>query len=227
MNRWARLSLVLMICLIAGCAAAPQQPVRINAETLTGRIGVVMSALPRPDMLITGANCLTCLEIASAANAPLTDHAHTLSTSALAKLKDETAELLRSKGADVILIDENINVAELPDYATIAANKPLKDHTALKQKYPVDKLLVINITALGFVRTYAAYDPTSEPKAMLEGSAYIINLGNNTYEWYEPIKLTLTAGSAWDQPPSFPALTRAYLQILQAGKDKVLKSLSR
>jgi hypothetical protein len=225
MNRYIQLSLGLMVVLIAGCAAPPQQPLRFSPDALTSRIGIAMAPLPTVITHIIGADCLTCLEIASAANAPLSNYAQTLSNKELSRLKDETAELLRNKGVDVTVIAEDINVAALPDNFVLSPNAPLKDHTALKQKYQLDKILFINITALGFVRTYAAYEPTSEPKAMLEGSAYIVNLSNNTYEWYEPIKLTLTGGPAWDEPPNFPTLTRAYAQILRAGKDKILTPL--
>jgi len=87
--------------------------------------------------------------------------------------------------------------------------------------------LVIDITALGFTRTYSAYIPTSDPKSLLRGAGYMVNLSNNTYEWYLPVVVSKGADRNWDEPPKFPALTNAYFQGLELGKDRFLEPFGK
>ena len=86
---------------------------------------------------------------------------------------------------------------------------------------------MIDITALGFTRTYSAYIPTSDPKALLRGAGYIVNLNNNTYEWYMPVIITKSADKNWDEPTKFPGLTNAYFHALELGKDRFFEPLGK
>jgi len=118
-------------------------------------------------------------------------------------------------------------VGALSDYGTKGPNIAKKDFSALQKKYKVDRLLVIEIASLGFVRTYSAYIPTSDPKGVLQGSGYIVNLNSNTYEWYLPVNISKSADKNWDEPPKFPGLTNAYFQVLELGKDAFLQPFSK
>jgi hypothetical protein len=208
-----------------GCASAPQQPVSLSHDVVSpqaGSIGVAVTALPKIDTQFPGANCLLCLAAASITNSSLTTYAHTLPNEDILKLKSDAADLLRKKGANVIVIEEDLNVSALPDSGTKGPNIAIKDFSTLKQKYKIDKLLVISVTSLGFTRTYSAYIPTSDPKALLQGLGYIVNLNNNTYDWYQPVFVIKSADQNWDEPPKFPGLTNAYFQALEIGKDNFL-----
>ena len=99
-----------------------------------------------------------------------------------------------------------------PDFAA-------KDFSSLKSQLNVDRLLVIDINALGALRTYSAYIPTSDPKAVLRGTGYIVNLSNNALDWYLPVNILKSAEQSWDEPPKFPGLTNAYFQAIEVGKD--------
>jgi len=204
----SRLSLALaaIAFLFVGCAGVPQNPVQLAPDTLTSktsRIGVAMTPLPKVDTHLPGAGCLLCLAAASIANSSLTTHTQKLPYEDLPKLKNDMADLIRKKGSEVTVIT--------------------KDFSSLQKKHNIDKLLVVDVTMLGMLRTYSAYIPTSDPKGVLQGLGYLVNLSNNTYEWYMPVYITKSADGAWDEPPSFPGLTNAYFQALEMGKDSFLK----
>lgn len=222
-----RLILAIILILLGGCATIPQQePITLAEGAFTaksGRMGVAMTPLPKVDTSFPGANCLLCIGVASAANSALTDHTRTLPYEDLPKLKNSVADLLRKKGVNATVIAEDILIDTLPDYAAKGENTAHKDFSSLKQKYNVDKLVVINITALGVWRDYSAYIPTSDPKAVMQGKGYLVNLKNNTYEWYMPVNIVKSADGKWDEPPKFPGLTNAYFQSLEIGKDSFLK----
>jgi hypothetical protein len=222
--------IILVVAIFAcGCASVQQQPVTLSRDVVgsqAGRIGVAMTALPKLDTQFPGADCLLCLAAASIANKSLTAYTHTLTYEDLPKLKDEVANLLKKKGAEVIVIEENLNINNLQDFGTKGPNIALKNFSPLKQKYNIEKLLVIDINSLGFIRTYASYAPTSDPKGILKGTGFIVNLSNNTYDWYQPVNVTKSAESNWDEPPKFPGLTNAYFQAMEIGKDNFLRPFS-
>src|SRR6266478_1217995 len=124
------------------------------------------------------------------ANTSLTTHAQKLGQEDLPKLKNQVADLIEKRGGQVTLIEENINLDALPSSSAKGANVAKKDFSSLRTKYNIDKLVVINITGLGFVRTYQAYIPSSDPKGYVRGTGYLVNLSNNTYEWYLPLDVT-------------------------------------
>jgi hypothetical protein len=218
------------VALLSGCATPQQPAVGLGQETLSpksGRIGVVMTALPKVDTRFPGADCLLCMAAANATNSTLTSHTQTLSHEDLPKLKDEMATLIRKKGVDVMVIGEELKLDALPEVPTKGPNIATKDHSALRAKYNVDKLLVIDISTLGIMRPYSAYVPTGAPRGILEGRGYIVNLSNNSYEWYQRVQVYRAADGQWDEPPKFPGLTNAYFQVLELGKDDFLKPFSQ
>ena len=223
----ARILGVCAVVILGACATKPQQPVQLAPDAVgpqSGRIGVAMTKLPDVDTHLPGASCLLCMATAAAANSSLTDYAKTLSYEDLPELKNELAKLLAKKGANAIVISDAIDVDNLSSFSGEGTNVAKKDFSPVQQKYGVDKLLLIDITALGFQRTYSAYIPTSDPKGVFRGSASIVNLKSNTYEWYMPVQVLKSADKQWDEPPKFPGLTNAYYQALELGKDQLRKA---
>jgi hypothetical protein len=214
------------IGILHGCVTAPQAPIEYSQDALSaksGRVGVAMSTLPKVDTEFPGASCLLCYAAAAAANSSLTSYAHTLPYEDLPKLKNDMADALRKKGVDAIVIADPVDVEALSKNENAGPNLARKDFSPLKSKYMVDKLLMIQITNMGFIRTYSAYVPTSEPKAELHGTGYLVNLKNNAYEWYMPVNVSKAADKNWDEPPQFPGLTNAYYQMLEVSKDSYMK----
>jgi hypothetical protein len=219
-----------VVFVLGGCAGPRQLPVELNQDSVSakaGRIGVASTALPKVDTHLPGAGCLLCMAAASVANSSLTTYANTLPYEDLPKLKDLIADQLRKKGLQVVVIPEDIRVDALDDYKSETPNTARKNYSPLQKKYNVDRVLVVSIQSLGFIRTYSSYIPTSDPKGMLEGLGYIVNLSNNSYEWYLPVNITRSADKTWDEPPKFPGLTNTYFQVLELGKDAFLGPFSK
>jgi len=187
------------------------------------RVGVAMTALPKHTTQVPGAGCLLCLAAAAGANSDLSAYSKTLSNENLPKLKEDIAELLKKNGIDTVVIPDEIQLSDLPKHKTKGVNIAVKNFSSLRQKYGIDKLLLIDITALGFMRTYSAYFPTSDPNAFFAGTGYIVDLNSNVYEWYQPMAITKSAEAEWKEPPSYPGLTNAYFQALEMGRDELLR----
>ena len=224
MKSSAVLLLLLVSAQLCGCAGNPQLPVPFADNALTaqsGRFGVAMTALPKVDTSFPGAGCLLCLATASAADSSLTKHTHMLAAEDLLTLKDGIADRLRKKGVEVSVIAENLNSRQLKDFPGGGVNVAKKDFRALKDKYKVDHLVVIDITSVGFVRNYAAYISTGDPVAELAGTISVVNLSTNAYDFFLQINQSKGAEGAWNEPPDFPNLTNAFYSVVESGKDAV------
>ncbi|MGZ3158474.1 MAG: hypothetical protein ACXU7H_05265 [Burkholderiaceae bacterium] len=219
------LAITAFAILLSGCVTPPQTPIGLKQDALsskTTRIGVAMTTLPKTDTHLPGAGCLLCLAAASMANSTLTTYTQTLPQEDIISLKNDVANALRKKGMDVTVIPESITLDSLPDFSNKGPNIAIKDFSSIQKKYKIDKLLVVDITMIGMIRTYANYFPTSDPKAVVQGKGYIINLSSNGYEWYYPIDVQKGTDKNWDEPPKFPGLTNAYFQAIEIGKDRFL-----
>jgi hypothetical protein len=189
-----------------------------------GKVGVAMTPLPKVDTRFPGADCLLCLAVASGMNSALTDHVRTLPYEDLPELKKQAAAAIVRKGGTALVIDEDLKMDALSAFPGDQPNYARKDFRSLRDKHGVDRLMVVQIDVLGVWRNYASYVPTSDPKAVIKGMAYMVNLRTNAYEWYAPIDIA-KSGAVWDQPPKYPDVTNAYFQVLELGKDVVLKPL--
>ncbi|WP_222620381.1 hypothetical protein [Variovorax sp. PAMC28562] len=213
---------------LAGCAT-PQLPLPLNGGALSnksGKVGIAMAVLPKPNTFFPGADCLLCIGIVSAVNSSLTTHAQALPTDDLAALQQELASLVKKKGAEPVVINEPLDVTTLPNFGTSGPNIARKDFTSLRLKYGVEKLLFVQVSSVGYVRTYASYFPTSEPKARISSITSLIDLRSNTYDWFLPVTALKAADGAWDEAPKYPGLTNAYFQAIESHRDEVTKAIA-
>lgn len=216
---------VVVSAFLGGCATTPQGAVAPSGDFITrheGRVGVVMSTLPKVDTSFPGADCLLCMGAASAANSSLTSHTHTLGTDEVATYKSNMVDALRKKGFTVVDIADSLDIGKLPSAQQKTPGHATKDFSSLKAKYAVDKLCVLEVRQLGIERTYAAYIPTSDPHAIVRGQAYLVDLSSNAYDWYQPVSVTTAAEGKWDEPPAFPGLTNAYFQAIEKARDQYI-----
>jgi hypothetical protein len=225
---------LLAVAVLAGCAGPVQQPVDLAADYFSagkarpGRIGVVVAELPKPDTQFPGASCLLCIGVANLAHTAMTAEVQKFSTAELNPLAADLAALLKKRGLDAVVVDEKLKVADLPDLgASDPTNKSRKNFGALKAKHKLDRLLVVDITALGVWRSYSAYVPTDLPKAVLYGTVSLVELNTHALEWYLPLQLSRGADGAWDEPPKFPGLSNAYYQVLETAMDMMKKPLGK
>jgi hypothetical protein len=211
---------------LAACQTAPQNPISLNKDTLgadKGRVAVAMR-VAAPDLYLPGAGCLLCMAAATIANTSLNTYAKTLKVDEMTQFKAEIVEMLRKKGIDAVAIDAPLDFEKMPDLK-LGPNMATKDFSSVAKGF--DRLLVVNVQQIGFVRTYAAYIPTSDAKATIDGVAYMVNLKSNAYEWYDHVTVTRSADGKWDEAPAFPGLTNAYFQAIEQAKDRMKTPFSQ
>ena len=118
--------LAAAVIALSGCAGTPQQNLELAPGVLSaqsGRLGIVMTTMPKVDTTFPGADCLLCMATASLANTTLTSYTQTLPTEDLTKLKQEVADLMQKKGINVTIIEESINLENLPKWRARSNSK--------------------------------------------------------------------------------------------------------
>ena len=182
----------------------------------------MVSNLPELDVYLPGAGCLLCIGLAESMNSSLSSHVDSLNAEEFSVVKSELAQRLKAKGVNVVPIEQPVDVSELPKYSSDLPNTAKNDFSALKEQYDISHLLIVDVQYLGMWRSYANYVPTTDPVAYLKATSYMVNLDNNTYEWFLPIELKKSADGDWDEPPNFPGLTNAYYQVLAEGREEIV-----
>jgi len=222
---------ILLFSLLGGCVTNPQGSVQTGEEFWKQnsqiKVGVVMTSLPTLDVFLPGASCLLCLIAAETANSSLSKHVNTLSIQDLGELKAALAKNIETKGASTVIIDDAIDLKKLSKFKSKLENSAVKDYSSYSNQDGITHLAVIHLRSAGMNRTYANYIPTSDPKAVFSGSIYMVDLATNTYQSYESFSISKAARSNWKESPNFPALTNAFYQAIESGKEIILNSLLR
>ena len=224
-----RISLIVSALGLAACAAAPQLPVAMKATAIepdAGRIGIMATKVPEPDSAFPGASCLLCLAAANLNHTTLKGHIATLSSDDLKRISPDLQAELQRLGADVVVIDQAFDASQWPDNATKEPGFSPKDLRAAAARYDIGRLLVVELNAVGIHRSYSAYVPVAPPAAVVYGMSFLVDLRNNAYDWYYPIRFQQQAEGEWDEPPSFPGLTNAYYGAIERTRDELVRQMS-
>jgi hypothetical protein len=211
---------------LSGCASSPQLPVPLATSAMgatAGKVGVALNIVEKADTYFPGASCLLCYGLASAANSTLTAHVVKQPIDDVVQFQADVVTALSKKQTSVVALPRTWKLDIYPKVKSDQPNAAGLDFSALKKTNSLDRLLVINVTSLGVERTYASYIPTSEPKAFVTGTAYMVNLANNQYEWFAPFDIRRASDGKWDEPPSFPGLTNALVQAIESARTFILK----
>ena len=216
---------LLAVGLLTGCVTPPQKPVAMEQNYLqkgAKKVGVIMTEIPKPDVHLPGAACLLCIAAAEIGNSSLSDHVDTLIPDDFKLVESDLIKQLKAKKVDVVAIKDRLKLSELNEFDSNMEGAPRHDYRELRNKYGVNHLLVIDINEIGMIRKYSNYIPVDDPRAVVNGVSYLVDLSNNTFKWYKHIKVNKSASGNWDEPPSFPALTNAYYQAIETGREMIL-----
>lgn len=220
------MGIALTLSILTGCASTAIEPFAAEPETWNSEaeiiVGLSFPEFPQPNAYFPGADCLLCLAAAKGANMSLTSQAKGFSTDALSELKNEVINEIEKRGAKVVVIEEPLEINKLPKRKTEDPKGTRKDFSSYKEKFNISHLLILNIGASGISRAYSSYIPTGEPFAFVNGSSVMINLEDQSYEWYMPFSERKAADGEWKEPPTFPGLTNAYYHAQEAAKERVL-----
>lgn len=218
---------LVVVGLLGGCATAGSDfSTRPELwEQKQAVVGVAVAELPKPTTYKGGSEGIFDFAINDAKAKPLERHLSRLDISNVTGLSDRIAAYLRSRGVTVRQIKKPIKVADLKKLDQDESSPPdshrvTRDFRPLKQKYGVDKLVLITVTQVGTIRNYFGFFPIGAPSGIASLAGQAIDLTTNTLEWNQTITRTVpSADRNWNEPPQYPGLTKAVLTALDQSRD--------
>lgn len=222
---------LLSVLLLSACATITQKPLTLEQSFLTDtnpkKIGIISTKTPQPTVHLPGASCLLCIGVAKAAHSSMIDRAKTFSTDDVKLITTAFKNKISQENSSIIYIDTPLNLSKLKKKKNKnkIENIAKHDYSQFINSHNLTHLLVFNVHALGIERPYAGYVPTGDPAGYFNGTAYLVDLSTNKYEWYTPAQVRTNAGSNWKESPSYPALTNAYYQSVEKAKNLFLETM--
>lgn len=236
-RRWPAALGCAVVVALSGCAAYVPTDLHKKDELHAKGVvtGVAMAKLPAPDVFTAdakrggGAGGLLQAVIQAGMTSKLSTHTKTLDAKDAQAIADDAAQHLQRSGARVVPIAEPIVLKDLSSFDAKDGSYANKDFRPLQGKLNVDRLLVVRLDRLGFNYPIggAIPIPAGDAMAEVEGAAFIVDLRTNAFIWHRKVQVLRGVGKAWDEPPSYPALTAKFYEALEAARDEWLADLSK
>ncbi|QQZ40951.1 hypothetical protein IF690_23520 [Pseudomonas sp. SK3(2021)] len=220
--------LALLACLaLTGCANV-QQPIALDQQFWGAKeptIGVAITVLPAPELMLTGSQGLLDVAINKGVNSKLSDNVKTWEVRDLDTLPDVIVAKLQAKGYKAKRIIDQI---DLKNYKNISFREGYmtKDMTPMKAMYGVDRLLLVNVFVTGATRSYYSLVPTSVPMAQVGGQGMVVDLADNKLLWFQPFAAVQAAQGEWDEP-NYANLSNAFYQAIDSSRQQMITPFSQ
>jgi len=214
---------MLAVVLLAGCATN-QPPVAMDQNFWNEKndtIGVAMNETPTPSVRMVGQQGFLDVAFNNAMAEELKAKVATWDASSMDGLKETVASDLEQQGFSVVTIQKPFNYNDYEKNRGAEEGYLEIDVTPLKQRYDIDKLIILSSSA-GTSRSYYGMIPTSDPVALSSVSTVVVDLDDNRLVYFEPTQVTKPASGDWDEAPDYPNLTNAFYQALDESQQITL-----
>lgn len=182
--------------------------------------------MPKAGTLKMGDQGLLDAAINDAMADSLTKHLRTLSMDQFRESGQVIATFFSRHGIAAKVIPDDLDVKSLPKVKQHVNGFATRDFTALKAKYGVDQLVVLEVQAAGTIRSYYGFIPTGAPQGYFSCRGSLIDLSNNKLLWTAVGVRSVPIEKPWDQPSeSYPNVTTAFYQALEGAKTMMLQDL--
>src|SRR5471030_1638856 len=222
-----RAAITVLACLILTGCAHVQPPVPLDPQFWAAKettIGVAITVMPEPELAVTGHQGILGYVINRGVNSRLIDAVEKWQVSSLNTLPDVIVAKLQAKGYKARRIYEPV---DLSAYKETGFREGYMDHdmSAIKARYGVDRLLLLNVFTVGATRSYYVYIPLSVPKAQVSGQGMLIDLSDNKLMWFQPFATVLAAHGEWDEP-TYSSLSKAFYQAVDSSRQQMITPFS-
>jgi hypothetical protein len=216
-------TLTLLACLtLTGCANV-QPPVPLAQQFWDAKeptIGVAITVVPEPVLVLTGQQGLLDLAINKGINSKLSDNVEKWQVRDLNTLPDAIVAKLQAKGYKAKRINEPVNLTTYKE-VSFREGYTIRDLSPIKATYGVDRLLLINIQGTGATRSYYSVVPTSVPMAQVGGQGMVVDLADNKLLWFKPFAVVQAAQGEWDEP-TYTNLSNAFYQAMDTSRQQMI-----
>ena len=227
MKRVIVVLLWLSAAVLAGCAT--QGPIPLDKSYWShkpGSVGVVVVKMPKPATLRVGAQGLLDQAINSAMADSLTKHLNALSMDDFRAGGNAVAKHFSNQGIPTKFIPEELDLTTLAKVEQPQKGYAKVDFSALKARYGVDQLVVLEVVAAGTIRSYYGFIPTSAPKGYFSCRGLLVDLSNNKLLWVGTSVQQVVVEAPWDQSDeNYPHIDTAFYRAMSDGRTTMVGDL--
>lgn len=188
------------------------------------KIGVALVEFPEAGAHKAGSQGLLDVAINSALAAEMSAYLKGTDLSGFMPVKDKIAAKLEEKGAQVVVIDDMINLDNLPKYVDKDSNSKRTDYSYFKEKYDVDYIVLANIIAVGTSRKYYGFIPLGSPKGYCLAHGIMKDTAEDKTTWEYTTnykKSVVKVDGEWDAPPDYPDLSVAVQKAITNAAEEL------
>jgi hypothetical protein len=217
----------LAAAVLAGCAT--QGPIPLDKSYWSHKpasVGVIVVKMPKPATLKMGAQGLLDQAINSAMADSLTKHLNSLSMDDFRTAGNAIAKHFSSQGIPTKFIPEELDLTTLAKVEQPQKGYTKLDYSALKARYGVEQLVVLEVMAAGTIRNYYGFIPTSAPKGYFSCRGSLVDLTNNKLLWVGSSVQEVVVEAPWDQSgEGYPHINTAFYRALSDGRTTMVGDL--
>lgn len=230
------IGILAIACTVVGCATNTTSPDLVVQHAFwkdkNSITGVVLATPPRATEYRVGSQGFFSNGVSYGTPEALQKHLKTLDTTRVSTLAEKIVDFLQDKGLKAVTIDESLDVSKLPVYKTkgtpTQAHFAVKDFRNLRQRYKVDRLIVLSLRKFGTVRDYNGITPVRDARAISDLNGQMINLKTNQLEWNQDVQHTSqNVQKECDVPPDFPGLTQALYGTLSQSQQLLFQQFTQ
>jgi len=211
------LSAVALLAL-GGCASVQPQ-IALKPEFKRQKqetVAIVVGKLHKPMSMKVGAQGLLDIAINNAMASGLDKHLAGLDITRFNRVGQQFNSHLTEQGFARVQLIEDFDFASLPEFKEKGRGAGFagRDFRGLAQRYQASKIITLNVASSGTLRAYYGFIPLEGPRARFMIEAQLVNLKDNSLEWYSTVDQVETVVGPWDQPEAYPNLTKAFYRAL-------------
>lgn len=223
-----RLSLVtatIVAATLTGCASL--KPMDLQPEfwqqANNKKVAVVVFELPKPGNAKVGSQGLLDLAINAAVSNKFDSFMSNLQFEPYSVLAEDIEKEFDQRGFDATIIKVDAKTLPVLEKTPEQKKNPAifrENLAAVPEFKDKDFVFMISSTQVGTVRSYYSVVPTSAPQGIYNGMARLVEVKTNEIKWWKPINIVKPVNGEWDQPPSYPNVTQAVDQAIEASKKE-------
>jgi len=210
----AALSLLL---LVGGCAPQPLKVDQTFWSKPGQRIGLALTVPAKANASRAGAQGLLDQAINSAMAGSLEAHLATVNITALNNIVYAVSDSLKKRGQTPVVLGL-VTPGALQPFKTEGSNKDYgsKDLRPAGKDKQLDAILLVEVTAVGTLRSYYGFVPISAPAGYVAADSQMVDARSNKLIWRALNTQAQPVVGEWDTPPAYANVDQAIATAIAA-----------
>lgn len=217
LHRLLSLAALGLLLFVGGCAPQPLKVDQAFWSKPGQRIGLALTVPAKANASRVGAQGLLDQAINSAMAGSLEEHLATVNITALHNIVYAVSDSLKKRGQTPVVLGL-ITPGALQPFKTEGNSKEYssKDLRPAGKDRQLDAILLVEVTAVGTIRSYYGFIPTSAPSGYVAADSQMVDARSNKLIWRALNAQQQAVAGEWDAPPAYASVDQAIATAIAA-----------